>query len=201
MAKSKNNFSKKFLKYYIGFFLFVYLSSTDISPSDKGAILLMLIGYFIYRYRSFLYQKVIYIMKKLFHTAFSPVYNIEDIDQMTGIEFEECLHQLFISLGFFSNKTPTSGDFGADLIINKAGKKICVQAKRYNKNIGVKAVQEVAAALTYYKATEGWVITNQDFTKPAYQLAKTNNITLINRKKLIKMIKQASTPEKIRLFT
>ena len=38
--------------------------------------------------------------------------------------------------------TPASGDFGADLIAEKDGKRIAIQAKRYSKPVGNKAVNE-----------------------------------------------------------
>ncbi len=65
-------------------------------------------------------------------------------------------------------------------------KKIVVQAKRYKKKVGLKAVQEVVSAKNYYKADECWVITNNYFTAPAVKLAQSNNVSLIDRDLLIK---------------
>lgn len=81
-------------------------------------------------------------------------------------------------------KTET-GYFGADVILKAKDKKIIVQAKRYKKNVGVKAVQEIAAAKNYYNADECWVITNSFFTKQAKTLANSNQVRLIDRKQLI----------------
>lgn len=68
------------------------------------------------------------------------------------------------------------------------GKKIVVQAKRYNKNVGIKAVQEAQASIAHYGASEAWVVTNSDYTSAAYELAKSNKVRLINRDALIEMI-------------
>jgi restriction system protein len=57
-------------------------------------------------------------------------------------------------MGYEVIKTKASGDFGADLILRANDKVIVVQAKRYSKKVGVKAVQEVYASLTLYKANE-----------------------------------------------
>ncbi|SDE75650.1 Topoisomerase DNA binding C4 zinc finger [Fontibacillus panacisegetis] len=84
--------------------------------------------------------------------------------------------------------TKAAGDFGADLIIQKDGKKIVVQAKRYSKNVGIKAVQEAQAAIAHYGASEAWVVTNSDFTAATYDLAKSNRVRLVNREELVEMI-------------
>jgi restriction system protein len=113
---------------------------------------------------------------------------IDDIDKMDGIQFERYLKELYSSLGYHAIVTKASGDFGADLILTQNGKKIAVQAKRYSKNVGVKAIQEIKAAQSHYKAGESWVVTNSYFTKAAIELARSNAVKLINRDQLIKEI-------------
>ena len=76
-------------------------------------------------------------------------------------------------------------DCGIGLLSQKKrGKKIVVQAKRYDKNVGIAAVQEVIGAVAYYDADGAMVVTNQYFTKNAYNLAKQNNVILWTRKEL-----------------
>lgn len=110
------------------------------------------------------------------------------IDQMSGVQFEEYLRILFIATGYKVKTTPASGDFGADLILEKENKRIAVQAKRYKSTVGIKAVQEVASAKTHYRANETWVVTNSKFTKAAQQLAESNDVKLLDREKLIKLM-------------
>lgn len=112
---------------------------------------------------------------------------INEIDQMDGIEFEKYLGHLLKAHGYTVKVTKAIGDFGADLIITNNGIKTIVQAKRYTKNVGIKAVQEAQAAIAYYSAHDAWVITNSDYTEAAYQLAKSNNVRLINREALIQL--------------
>lgn len=90
---------------------------------------------------------------------------IREIDKMDGRQFEHYLGHLFRGYGYSVEVTRASGDFGADLIITKAGKKIAVQAKRYSKSVGLKAVQEVKSSIAIYGASEGWVIANRDSLK------------------------------------
>ena len=65
-------------------------------------------------------------------------------------------------------------------MLNKDGKKIVVQAKRYSKDVGIKAVQEVIGAKSYYNADEAWVVSNRYFTKAAKDLAQKGNVLLVD---------------------
>lgn len=114
---------------------------------------------------------------------------IQQIDKMEGFEFERYLKTLLSGLGNKKVKvTQETGDYGADLIMNRDGKKIVIQAKRYNNKVGISAIQEISAAVAYYNADEAWVITNSYFTQPAKNLAEKNNVMLIDRGLLIDMI-------------
>lgn len=113
---------------------------------------------------------------------------IEEIDKMTGIQFEEFLRLLFMDFGYDVKRTPKSGDYGADLVLEKNQKRIVVQAKRYKSTVGIKAVQEVSSARLHYKAHETWVITNSTYTAAAKKLAESNKVRLIARDQLISIL-------------
>lgn len=121
---------------------------------------------------------------------------IKEIDEMDGIRFEYFLRELYISLGYKVKVTKSTGDFGADLVLIKEGQKVVVQAKRYSKNVGVKAVQEVKTSQMHYKASESWVVTNSYFTRQAMELAKSNSVKLIDRDQLIKTIVTMQTVQR-----
>lgn len=110
---------------------------------------------------------------------------LNKIDIMSGEDFEKYLMYNFQKRGYKVKTTPVTGDYGADLILSKKGTKICVQAKRYKSNVGNSAVQEIVAALAYYKCDYGMVITNSYFTAAAKTLAKVNNIELWDRNRII----------------
>lgn len=115
---------------------------------------------------------------------------ILEVDKMSGRKFEEYLQALLKAKGYYVQLTPASGDYGADLILSTKGRKIIVQAKRYKKNVGVKAVQEIASAKSHYKADECWVITNSFYTEQAKKLASSNQVRLIDRKQLMNCMLQ-----------
>lgn len=118
---------------------------------------------------------------------------ILDVDQMDGHRFEEYLVQLFTLHGYDAVKTKGSGDYGADLILKKAGRKIVVQAKRQKSNVNLKAVQEVIGGKGYYNAQEAWVVTNSTYAESAIELAKKNGVKLIQRNELMKLMEAAKT--------
>lgn len=117
---------------------------------------------------------------------------IDRIDRMDGREFELFLEDVFTALGYTVTVTPASRDFGADLLLETPdGWSIAVQAKRYEKVVGLEAVQQIAAAVPYYQAHEGWVVTNSTFTDSAYELAAPNQVRLIARMELEELLKEA----------
>jgi hypothetical protein len=115
--------------------------------------------------------------------------SIEDIDKMSGSQFEQFLAELLNKQGYDVTITPPSYDQGADLIIKGFGETIAIQAKCYaNQNIGNSAVQEIVAAIKFYHADRGIVVTNSNFSQSATNLARSNKITLINRNDLSKWL-------------
>lgn len=116
--------------------------------------------------------------------------NIEKVDIMDGIAFEQFLKRLFIYRGYSVSDTARTGDFGADLLLKKDGRTTVVQAKRYNNNVGSKALQEIYSARHHYKADEMMVVSNSHFTKQAQVMAEEQNIELIDREELIGMMNE-----------
>jgi len=118
--------------------------------------------------------------------------SIGDFDGLGGYEFEVYLEGLFKALGYTVIRTSLSGDQGADLIVSKDNEKVVVQAKMYNGKVPNKAVQEIVAAKNHYKADKAMVVTTNEFTKSAMQLALSNNVELWDGKKLRSVIKNLS---------
>ena len=117
--------------------------------------------------------------------------SIRDIDNLNGYEFEHFLKTLFENLGYIVENIQQSHDQGADLVVKKFGEKIIIQAKRYSQVVGNKAVQEVAAAVRHYRAERGMVVTTNRFTNSAIELARSNNVELVDRETLSEMINTA----------
>lgn len=116
------------------------------------------------------------------------VFNMSQIDTLSGVEFENFLKEMFEKLGYAVEKTKASHDYGADLLITKNGKKAVVQAKCYAKAVGIKAVQEIIGAKQHYAAEDAFVATNNYFSKDAEVLAVENGVKLIDRNVIEKMV-------------
>ena len=92
---------------------------------------------------------------------------------------------LFSKKGYRVQLTPYVGDWGADLIVSKGGVRTAVQAKRYGKKVGVRAVQEAVAAKGKYQCAEAMVVTNSFYTDEARDLARANRVALWDRNELV----------------
>ena len=119
-----------------------------------------------------------------------------ELDQLSGVEFEEFLAGLFRTQGYAAELTPTSGDYGADLILSKDGRRIAVQAKRYTGSVGVQAVQEALSGLAYYQCDTAWVITTGAFTTNALELAQKSGVKMIGRSEIGNIMAQHTAKTK-----
>lgn len=114
---------------------------------------------------------------------------MKKIDKLSGRSFEKYLLAQFRHLGYHVTLTDASHDYGADLVIKKHGEKIVVQAKHYERNVGIAAVQEAVGSIAYYDADRAMVVTNSGFTKSAWNLAGQNDVELWGRDVIRKKFK------------
>jgi len=114
--------------------------------------------------------------------------DFNEINSLSGVEFEELVAKKFSDLGFQTYITPKSRDYGADVIVECKDKKVAIQCKRFKNKVNLKAVQEIVSALSYYNADFGIVITNNEFLDSAINLAESNNIELWDNLKLLKFL-------------
>lgn len=139
-----------------------------------------------------------WFLKIICHAGISSIrtifcFNINEkkIDQFTGIEFEELIRDILKKDHYHSViLTKSSNDYGIDILAKKNSLTYGFQCKRYQHNIGVDAIQQAKAGQAYYKLDIVSVITNSFFTSNAYALAQCNDIKLIDRPQLIKMMKK-----------
>ena len=84
-------------------------------------------------------------------------------------------------MGYESEVTQSSGDQGIDVIAQKNGSKLGIQAKCYSGSVGNSAIQEAVAGLGYYNLDKAIVVTNSYFTDSAIKLAEANGVVLWDR--------------------
>jgi len=106
------------------------------------------------------------------------------IDAMSGVEFEGYVAARLRRAGWQVRFTPVVGDYGVDLIAEKDGQSVAIQCKRHGKSLGVAAVQQVVSGARHHGCTRSIVVSNQEFTTAAKQLAYTHRCQLIGRRAL-----------------
>lgn len=107
-----------------------------------------------------------------------------DIDKMGGQEFEVHLKNCFLNWGYSARLTPSTNDYGVDILVTVEDYKIAVQAKRYKGSVGISAIQEVLGGKAFYQCSHALVITTGTFTKNAINLAEQVGVALIDRSQL-----------------
>jgi len=118
--------------------------------------------------------------------------DVSAVDDMSGRDFEIFAGDLFRDLGFTNvTVTPSSGDFGADVIAEKDDVRYAIQCKRYGGPVGVSAVQEVIAARSLHDCHVACILTNSTYTPAACELAKKNLVILWDREKLKEFIERS----------
>ncbi|WP_313637968.1 restriction endonuclease, partial [Paenibacillus sp.] len=125
--------------------------------------------------------------------------NISEIDKMSGTMFERYLEQFFKRQGWQVKRTGGKGDYGADLILSSATKKVVIQAKRWKKNVGYEAIQQAYTSKDVFGCAEAWVITNSGFTAQARDGAKRLGVKLWDREVLIEKMSKVNAAQTIRV--
>ncbi|MBF0118911.1 MAG: restriction endonuclease [Desulfobacterales bacterium] len=125
-----------------------------------------------------------------------PQLRIEDIDKLDAYIFESAIGALFQKMGFRISVTTLSNDKGADVVAFSENKNLLIQAKHSRKTVGDNSVGEILKAKGYYEDKYPGsnfslkVVTNRNFTKPAVQIAKKNNVEIISREILCDLLKK-----------
>lgn len=111
-----------------------------------------------------------------------------------GEDFENLIVRLYNSMGYESKRIGGHGDQGGDVIANKNGESLLIQAKFYQGSVGNAAVQQAEAAIKQYGCTRAVVVTTSYFTPEAITLAKANSVELIDKRilkqKLLEFLKE-----------
>lgn len=134
----------------------------------------------------YLYAVICAFIAILIYIAFRAMrrrrYVPELIDELEGRDFEVYCADLLAKNGFYDVEiTKGSGDYGLDILAERDGVTYGIQCKRYDKPIGVAAVQQAYAGRDYYGRMVGAVMTNQFFTDAAVKMAQALNVLLWDR--------------------
>jgi restriction system protein len=151
----------------------------NVSGTTTAAIVFLVLALALHSWILFVAFFVVVALKTmqwLYFRYFVQRSPVDEVDEMTGWEFERWLERFFTELGFEVERTPYRGDYGADFVLSWNGSRIAVQAKRSKQLIGLRAVQEVVAAKAYYRCDKAMVVTNGYFTDQALILGRSNGV-------------------------
>ena len=121
---------------------------------------------------------LIFLAHQIIHVTVNVETGNEDVDNMSGLEYEQYCKDLFELNGWDVIETPKSGDQGVDLVGVVGDVRLCIQCKRYSKPVGNSAVQQVSAGKVHYNGTHAAVVTNAGFTSAARSLAESTEVIL-----------------------
>lgn len=110
----------------------------------------------------------------------------------TPREFEKFISTLFKKMGYDVELTPTTGDYGVDVVAKKDGNTVAIQVKKYEQGnlIGTQVVQQTLGAMWKVKADQSIIVTTSGFTVYAKEQAKEAPIELWDKKALHEMVRK-----------
>lgn len=98
--------------------------------------------------------------------------------QKRGFDYEKQIAAVFEKAGYKVIRTPDSGDFGVDVLVEINGEKWAFQCKKLKVPAGVSAVTEVYGGGRFYDCTRFCVISPSGFTYQAKQIAAKLGVQL-----------------------
>jgi Holliday junction resolvasome RuvABC ATP-dependent DNA helicase subunit len=133
-------------------------------------------------------------------TTGAPVQS-KNLNNLSGVDFEEFVTQLLRAMGFHTQMTKASGDGGIDIVANLdkpiIGGRYLFQCKRLGPDslVGAPTVREFYGAVTAdRKARKGILITNSGFSVQAKEFAGEVGIELIDGQKLANLLGEYGNP-------
>jgi hypothetical protein len=116
----------------------------------------------------------------------------DEINYMSGEQFEEFMAELFHQRGYSVQTTTGSGDQGVDLLLDVDDRKVAVQLKRWTAPVGNRVISHTLGGMLHYGAQEAWVVTTGSFTPKAKEMARSTGVRLIDGNELAEWLEGLS---------
>ncbi len=118
----------------------------------------------------------------------------ENINNLSGVEFERVCQLLVENMGFSVETTKASGDGGIDLIAYNSqpllSGKYIIQCKRYTGSVGEPIIRDLYGVVMSERANKGILMTTGHVTKSAIAFAEGKPIELIDGAKMQSLFSQ-----------
>ena len=122
-------------------------------------------------------------------------WSVKLIQDLEWKRFEELSVAYYLERGIKAETTQLGADGGIDIKLcqDDTGKPTTIiQCKSWASQVGVKPIREFLGIMTHEKIAKGFYMTSSSYTNEAIEIAKSNQITLINGKMLLMMIQRLS---------
>jgi restriction system protein len=111
---------------------------------------------------------------------------------LSFLEFEGLIQNLFTKMGLEARQTRPSRDGGVDCVAWDPrpifGGKVVIQAKRYKNTVGVSAVRDLFGTLQNEGASKGILVTTSGYGQASFDFAKNKPIELIDGANLLYLL-------------
>jgi restriction system protein len=117
-----------------------------------------------------------------------------DLADLSPVEYEDLIVELYRALGHQAKRTGTVGDHGVDVVVRaKNGEKWVIQCKRWRKPVGESVVRDFYGVVQHEKAAQGAIIAVSGFSQPAIEWARGKPIYLYSGEDFLRIWKRSES--------
>jgi restriction system protein len=113
---------------------------------------------------------------------------------LTFLDFESLITNLFQKMGLETRLTQASRDGGVDCVAYDPrpifGGKVVIQAKRYKHTVGVSAVRDLFGTVQNEGASKGILVTTSGYGKASFEFAEGKPLELLGGSNLLYPLKE-----------
>ncbi len=116
---------------------------------------------------------------------------MNNLNDMTPLQFEVFVREVYARLGYEAELTKRSGDEGVDVLAKKDGLIYAIQVKKTAKPIGSPVIQTLLGSMANIEADRGICVASAGFTRDAQRFAAGKPIILVGQEDLARMLEHA----------
>lgn len=132
--------------------------------------------------------------RRLFTRKTGSVRSVEDLLNLSPVEFEDMVVALYEQAGHQAKRTGKTGDHGVDVTVKaKNGETWVIQCKRWRGTVGEPIVRDFYGVMQHEKAHRGIIITSGRFSRPALAWAKGKPLALYNGEHFLQLWQRMQT--------
>lgn len=189
MSMSQNRRARNNVIIFTSIVIYYALVSVGLPSSFVLNMIMIVLIFWLLVYIA--YNPIMFIVNNIFEIfkerkIKKAVRSTLNIDELSWSEFEYYVAEKLKQQGYTGVRLTEHYDLGVDIIAKKNDITWGVQVKHYKNLVGVDAVRQVVSALNKYKCDRAIVVTNNFYTWPAQEIARSNNCILIDRITLAK---------------